>query len=155
MVLDTPEAVARYWDVTFPAERRTGFRWPGLIVAPVLVVVVCSPAAYVERYAESDKATTGLGAGTEAWATPYWFVDAGMVVQNLLLGAVDAGLGACFFGLFDHGPALLASLGVPEGWEAVGTVALGFPVGEQPPGRSAGRPRRAAAEVIHRTRWKV
>jgi len=152
VVLDTPAAVGGYWAITLPAERRAGFRWPGLLAAPVLVVALCSPAAYAERYAEPDKARTGLGRAADAWPTPYWFVDGGMAVQNLLLGLVDAGLAGCFFGLFEHEPAVLASLGVPDGWRALGTVALGHPAPSDA-GRSAARPRRALDEVVHRTRW--
>ena len=46
---------------------------------------------------------------------PYWWVDGGMAVEHLLLGAVDAGLGACFFGLFDHEPAVFADARRPRG----------------------------------------
>jgi len=152
VVLIGPQETARYWDVTLPAERRAGFRWPGLVAAPVLVLVLVRPDAWVERYGEPDKAATGLGEGTDAWPVPYWWVDAGMAVEHLLLGAVDAGLGACFFGVFDHEAALLAALGVPEGWRAVGTVALGHPAPDEP-GRSARRPRASLDEVRHRGGW--
>lgn len=152
VVLDDPDAVSRYWDVTLPPERRDGFGWAGLLRAPVLVVVVADPDAYVTRYRAPDKAATGLGEGTREWATPYWWVDAGMVVQNLLLGAVDADLGACFFGMFDHAPALFAALGVPPERRPVGTVALGHAAPDRP-GRSADRPRRPLSEVVHRGRW--
>ena len=37
---------------------------------------------------------------------PYWFIDGGMVVDQLLLAVTDAGLGACFFGLFEHEAAV-------------------------------------------------
>jgi nitroreductase len=70
----------------------------------------------------------------------------------LLLGCVDVGLGACFFGLFEHEPAVLATLGVPDGWRAVGTVALGHPAPDTP-GRSANRPRRALDDVLHLGGW--
>ncbi len=93
---------ARLWDVTLPPERRAGFRWQALLSAPAVVVPVIDPDAYVERYAEGDKAATGLGEGADAWSVPYWWVDGGMAVHGLLLAAVDAGLGALFFGLFDH-----------------------------------------------------
>ena len=83
---------------------------------------------------------------------PYWWVDAGMASEHLLLGAVAAGLGACFFGLFDHEDAVLAGLGVPDGWRVVGTVALGHPAPD-PPGLSASRPRPSVDEVLHRGRW--
>jgi len=87
-----------------------------------------------------------------AWPVPYWWVDGGMAVEHLLLGAVDAGLGACFFGLFQHEAEALASLGVPDGWRALGTVALGHPAAG-PPGQSAGRGRRPLEEVLHRGGW--
>jgi nitroreductase len=145
---------ARYWDVALPTERRAGFRWPGLVAAPALVVVLVRPDAWVDRYAEPDKAATGLGASTDAWSVPFWWVDAGMAVEHLLLGAVAAGLGACFFGLFDQEAAVLAALGVPDGWRAVGTVAVGVPAPEHDePGRSAARGRRPLDDVLHHGRW--
>lgn len=142
----------RYWDVTLTAERRCTFRWPGLFAAPVLVVVWVSPPAYVARYAEPDKQTTGLGSSAAAWTVPYWFVDGGMAVDHLLLAAVDADLGACFFGLFAHEAAVRSAFGVPDGWRAVGTVAVGHPAPDRP-GRSAARPRRPLGEVVHRGGW--
>lgn len=152
LVLDTPDAVSAYWDLTLPPDRRSGFAWPGLLVAPVLVVVLVDPHAYPSRYAEDDKVATGLGEGVDAWPVPYWWVDAGMVVQNLLLGVVDAGLGACFFGLFAHEAAVLGAHDVPDGWRAVGTVALGHPAPSRP-GRSAGRGRPPMTEIARRGHW--
>lgn len=152
VVLSGPDETARYWDVALPDDRRPTFRWPGLVSAPVLIVALVRPDAWVERYAEPDKAATGLGAGTGEWPVPYWWVDAGMAVEHLLLGAVDAGLGACFFGLFDHEPAVLGALGVPDGWRAAGTVALGHPAPDEP-GRSTARGRRSLDHVLHRGGW--
>lgn len=152
LVLDEPASVARYWDATLPAERRAGFRWPGLVAAPALVVVAVRPATYLERYAEPDKEATGLGAGEDRWAVPYWWVDAGAAIEHLLLGAVDAGLGACLFGAFDHEPAVASAFGVPDGWRLVATIALGRPAPDEP-GRSAARPRPRLAEVVHRNAW--
>ena len=152
VALEGPGETTRYWDAALPEERRAGFGWQGLLTAPGLVVVLVRPDAWVERYAEPDKAATGLGAGADAWSVPYWWVDGGMAVEHLLLGAVAVGLGACFFGLFDHEPAVLAALGVPDGWRAVGTVALGHPAPDKP-GRSASRPRHDVGEILHRGRW--
>jgi nitroreductase len=143
---------ARYWDVALPPERRATFRWSGLVAAPVLVVALVRPAAWLERYAEPDKRSAGLGADQADWVVPYWWVDGGMAVEHLLLGAVDAGLGACFFALFDHETAVLAALGVPAGWRALGTIALGHPAPDEP-GRSARRPRATLEEVVHRGGW--
>jgi nitroreductase len=144
---------ARYWDATLPEPRRAAFRWPGLVAAPVLVVVAVTPQQYVDRYAETDKAATGRGAGLDAWPVPYWWVDAGAAVEHLLLGATDAGLGACLFGAFDHEEAAAEALGVPDGVRLVATVALGWPAPDEP-GRSAGRPRRALDDVVHRGGWR-
>ena len=141
---------ARLWDVTLPPERRSGFRWQALLSAPAVVVPVIDPDAYVQRYAEGDKAATGLGEGAAAWSVPYWWVDGGMAVHGLLLAAVDAGLGALFFGLFDHEAPVLAALGVPAGHRALGAVALGWPADDDEPGRSAGRRRPPLDAVVHR-----
>jgi nitroreductase len=138
------DETARYWDATLPAERRDGFAWPDLLAAPVLVVVLTDPDRYRRRYAEPDKAQDA-----SAWATPYWWVDGGMVVQRLLLGAEAAGLGALIFGVFDHEDAVRAALAIPDGLGIVGVVALGHPR-SSPPGRSAARPRRSLDETVHR-----
>jgi nitroreductase len=145
---------ARYWDVTLPAAARATFAWPGLLAAPVLVLPCARPAAYVARYAEPDKARTGLGAGEDAWPVPYWFVDTGMAAMAMLLAAVDEGLGACFFGLFDHEAAVKDALAIPAAVRPVGAIALGHPApGAERPGRSAPRGRRPLAEVVHRGGW--
>jgi len=146
------DQTARLWDVTLPADRRPGFRWPDLVAAPVVIVPVVEPGAYVRRYAEDDKAAAGRGGGAGDWPVPYWWVDGGMAVQSLLLAATDAGLGALFYGLFDHEAAALAALGVPPGWRALGAVALGWPAPDRP-GRSAGRGRAPLGAVIHRGGW--
>ena len=153
VVLVGREETARYWDVALPVgPHRDGFRWQGLLAAPVLVLPVVAPEAYAARYAEADKASTGLGA-VEAWPVPYWFVDGGMAVDAMLLAAADESLGALFFGLFDRERAVLDALGVPADRRGLGVVALGHPAPDEP-GRSAGRPRRRLDDVVHRGSWR-
>lgn len=148
---------ARFWDATLPTERRAGFRWPHLLDAPVIALPFADPDAYVARYAEPDKAHTGLGDSETAWPVPYWTVDASMAVMTLLLGAEDAGLGALFFGVFRGEDDLRAALSVPEHLQLLGAIALGHPrVGDPDAvgtGRSAARPRRAADQIVHRGGW--
>ena len=84
---------------------------------------------------------------------PYWFVDAGFAVMTLLLGAVDAGLGACFLGNFRGEAALGAALGVPAGRRYVGAVLIGEPGGDDPPSSSLARARRPRSAMVHRGRW--
>src|SRR5918994_1271683 len=118
------DAARELWNVTLDAERRASFRWQRLLDAPVVVLALVSPDAYVERYGEPDKRATGLGAGQSAWPVPYWWVDGGMAVQTLLLAATDAGLGALFYGLFDHEGPVLDRVGVPPRWRGLGAVEL-------------------------------
>ncbi len=152
VVLEGADQTAVYWDAALPVERRASFRWPGLVAAPVLILALVRPDAWVERYAEPDKVLTGLGVGAEQWRVPYWWVDGGMAIEHLLLGAVDAGLGACFFGLFDHEESVLDALGVPTGWRGLGCVALGH-AATSDPGRSAARARHPLEHVLHRGGW--
>ncbi len=152
VVLEGAAQTARYWDVTMPPPRREGFRWPGHVAAPVLILALVDPDTWVHRYAEADKAASGLGVGADEWPVPYWWVDGGMAVEHLLLGAVEAGLGACFFGVFDHEEAVLAALEVPAGWRALGAVAVGHPATDEP-GRSARRGRLPLEDVLHRGGW--
>lgn len=150
----TGDDAARYWDLTLPPARRAGFAWPGLLAAPVLLVPYVEPAAYVRRYAEGDKAATGLGDGEGRWSVPYWWVDGGAAVMAVLLAAEAEGLGALFFGQFDHEAAVTRAFGVPPDRRALGTVAVGHP---RPGGRhrsdSARRGRPAAGDRLHRGRW--
>lgn len=151
---------ARFWDITLPAVRRDTFKWQRLLNAPVIALALADSKAYVDRYAEPDKARTGLGAGAGAWPAPYWTIDASMAVMTLLLAAEDVGLGALFFGVFRGERELRQELGIPGGLDLLGAIALGYAsegaaAGDPPSaaGRSAGRTRRPAERVIHRGRW--
>ena len=79
----------------------------GLRRAPVVLLAYASPDAYVARYAEPTRPPRASGSGAERWPVPYWFGDAAFGVMAVLLGAVDAGLGACILGAF-RGEAALA-----------------------------------------------
>jgi nitroreductase len=153
------EQTATFWDTTLPAVRRDSFRWQQLLCAPVIALPLADSKAYVERYAEPDKAQTGLGAGAGAWPVPYWTIDTSMAVMTLLLAAEDAGLGALFFGVFRGERELRQQLAIPPGLELLGAIALGYPAPRSPgdpasgPGRSAGRGRRSPRQIMHRGRW--
>lgn len=155
LVLDTPDNVDAYWNTTLTPEKQQTFRWQGLLRAPALVVVTTRPDAYVERYAEPDKARAKLGAATTHWAQPFWWIDAGMVVENLLLLATDQGWGASLFGVFDHEPALMDTFNVPTNRRIVCTVALGWPADNDEPGRSARRTRAPIGDIVHRGSWNT
>jgi nitroreductase len=147
LVLEGPAQTGRYWDAALPAgEPRDRFPWPGLLMAPLLVVVLSSEAAYRRRYAEPDKAA---GARFEV---PWWHVDAAFAALLLQLAATDAGLGALFFATHQV-PAVRLAFGVPDEWAPVGTVAIGHPAPDRPSSSVATRRRRPPAEAVHRGGW--
>ena len=150
----TDDAVAQYWDTTLLPQKRSSFPWPGLLAAPVLLIPYVDPSSYTDRYSEPDKVHTGLGEGVDAWPVPYWWVDGGAAVENILLTAVAHGLGACFFGQFEHEMTVRQTFGVPDNFRAVGTVAFGH--ADPDSGRSSGssrRQRRGTEETTHQGRW--
>lgn len=153
VVLEGPSQTATYWDVTLPGRRRENFGHPGLLRAPVLVIPVVDPDAYIVRYGESDKSSTGLGEGPGRWPVPYWFADAAFASMLIMLAAADEGLGCLFFGIFDHERAVRLALGIPDGRRLLGTIALGYPSTDERPGRSVNRRRRTVDEVVHRGGW--
>lgn len=153
LVLDAADDRGRFWDLTFPdPAARAAFRWQGLFDAAVIVLPLVEPGAYAARYAEPDKVATGL-AEIDAWSVPYWWVDGGMAVEHLLLAAVDEGLGALFYGLFERERAVLDAFAVPSDRRALGVVALGHPAPDARGLSVRTRRRRPFGEVVHRGRW--
>ena len=151
LVLEGPDQTSAYWDAVGPDDRQS-FRWQALFNAPLLIVCLSNKSAYLDRYAEPDK---GRAERSESsWPAPYWDIDTGMAALLILLTAVDAGLGAVFFGIPPRKHARFRELfGIPPELHPIGTVAVGYTRADDPPGRSIKRGRRPAAEVIHRGRW--
>jgi nitroreductase len=142
VVLAGPAETETYWTATTDEtwRARNAERAAGLRRAPVVLLSYCSPASYVARYAQADKAADPtLGRSDDAWPVPYWHGDAAFGVMSALLAAVDAGLGACFLGAFRGEESLRGILGVPDGWRLFGAVLLGHPDGEDRRSRSLER----------------
>jgi nitroreductase len=126
--------------------------------APVHIVVCANPETYKARYREEDKARLRKGVSDDTlWQVPYWFTDAGATMMLTLLAVVDEGLAACFVGPGPRQGEMKEILGIPEGWVAIGTVLIGHAAPDATQysdvGTAAHRPRRPAAEVVHRERW--
>jgi len=154
LVLEAEAQTSLYWEATTDETwRSTSRRWDGLRRAPVILLAYVSSDAYLARYAEEDKARSGLGVATEAWPVPYWFGDAAFGVMAVLLAAVDAGLGACVLGNFHGETALATTLGVPDEWRLFGAVVLGYADGADYPSPSLSRPRPPDEARIRRGRW--
>ena len=130
-------------------------RWlTGMRTAPTLLLVWTSEAAYLDRYAEADKGWTARDTGR--WSAPYWFVDAGMASMAALLAAVDADLGACFFGVPPPRVAAVRDrFGVPPDQLSVGVISLGYAAPEEAVSGSANRrARKPESALVHRGRWQ-
>ncbi len=152
-----PNDTAMYWSTTTDDDwRARNPDWAeGLRRAPVVLLAYTSPDSYVARYGEPDKASSGLGSGPDAWPVPYWYGDAAFGVMTLLLGAVDAGLGACVLGTFRGEPELARALDVPGGWRLFCAVVLGRPDGLDHRSPSLDRPPPRASERIHWGHWEA
>ena len=153
VVLEGPDQTAPFWELTTTPEwRARRSRRAGVQAAPVVILPMAHEQAYLDRYAEPDKA--GLGMEVAAgWPVPYWLTDTAFASLLMLLTAVDAGLGALFFGIFRGERELLDHLGVPGGYKPIGAIALGYPAEPDPLSLSLGRGRRDPEEVVHRGRW--
>ena len=151
LVLEGKDEARRYWDALWPLPRRGEFGWPDMFNAPVLIVCLSNKSEYLDRYAKPDKGWTDRD--EKRWPVPYWDIDTGMAALNILLTAVDAGLGAVFFGVSDQAK-LRATFGIPGEYTAIGTIAIGHPrrTDRQSPSiKNVGR--RSASDVVHRGAW--
>jgi nitroreductase len=152
LVLDTPESVAEFWEITRDPE--DGWDPRDVAVGPTVLVLPLPDAnAYTRRYSEPDK--VGFGMGDEAnWPVRFWEIDAAMASMLMLLAAVDEGLGGWFFGITSGERALLQRFGVPDRLRPIGILGFGYRAeDERPAGSSTSRPRRPLAEQIHRNGW--
>jgi nitroreductase len=152
VVLDEPGQVKAFWTETAHPE----FHDPDQrddVLPPVIVLPLSNKRAYLDRYSEEDKAQFGLQT-EETWPVPFWTVDTGMAVMLMLLAAVDLGLGGWYFGIPHGQEELMKRLGVPEGCEPIGAVALGYAhPDDRPSGSSQTRRRRGLDELVHWNGW--
>ena len=122
--------------------------------APVFLIPCVSEKVVHDRYRESDKIRSG---GKEIdWPVPFWYFDVGCSCMLVFLAAVNEGLVAAFagsVGIFK--PAiLLDELGIPEHYEPVGVLSLGYPdYSKDIPSLSLKRGRRLLRDFAHYEKW--
>jgi nitroreductase len=98
-------------------------RW--ISAAPVQFIPCVSEKVYRDRYDEPDKRRPNDE--PMDWPIPYWWMDIGCTVENLLLAAVDEGLAAGFAGPQDI-DGIRAALGIPADFAPVGVIPVGHPL---------------------------
>jgi nitroreductase len=148
LVLDTQDDIARFREACTRDEEPD--KWLAATVeAPLVIVVHSNKDVYLDRYAQPDKGHTDRSDAW--WSAPYWDIDAGMAALLVLQTAVDAGLGACFFGLpKDRIPHYRKAFDVPDQFHPIGAVSVGY---SDEPVRDLRDRRKPAGEVVHRGRW--
>ena len=148
LILDDPAGVARFRAAATPPGGPEGWL-AAQVQAPLVIVPLSNKDAYLDRYAQSDKGWTDRS--DARWPAPYWDIDTGFAALQMLLTVVDAGLGACFFGLpADRIDAFRAEFGVPPQFTPIGAISVGY--SDEPP-RDLRSRRRPAADVLHRGQW--
>jgi len=100
-----------------------------LAQAPVVIVVCAVPEESAGIYGERGREL-------------FCLQDSAAAAENLLLAAVEGGLGACWVGAFDEA-GVARELGLAAGWRPVALLALGHPAEREPP-----RSRRRMDEVV-------
>jgi nitroreductase len=152
LVLEDAGDRERFWQATNGDDAGEPDAWlRDMSRAPMLIVALSHKDAYLDRYAEADK---GWADRDEArWPVPYWDIDTGFAALLIMLTAVDAELGACFFGVpVEHIDAFRVAFDVPAGYLPVGVVSVGYPAPDRR-SPSLRRGRRPVAEVVHSGRW--
>jgi nitroreductase len=147
LVLDSPDAIERFWSVT-SADGPADHWLTGMRRAPALIIALSDKKTYLDRYAEPDKGW--IDRSEARWPVPYWHIDTGMAGLLILLGATDAGLASCLFGVpGEHWDALRAEFAIPAGLDPVAVISLGHQSDDEPDVRSPSlrRGRRPVAEV--------
>jgi len=149
LVLDNAADIGRFRTAVRPAEDPE--RWfAAQVRAPLLIVALSNKDAYLERYARPDKGHTDRSDAW--WPAPYWDIDTGFASLLMLLTAVDAGLGACFFGIpHDRIDAFREEFEVPPHFTPIGAISIGY---SREPSRDLRSRRRPKDEVVHRGRWQ-
>ncbi len=132
------ERLGEYFDAATDAEwREHSRRFPGLARAGAAVLVSARVDDYLERYAEADKAHSGLS-DRDAWPVPYWYADAAMATMALLLLVEEARWQAAIWGNFRHSARVMAWAGAGDE-ELVATVLVGRGDGSDEPSTSLRR----------------
>jgi len=102
-----------------------------IATAPVLIAVIGNRKRAAERYGHTS--TNAL-----------IYLDCSACIENMLLAAVDLGLGACYIsGYFE--PLMSRVLKLPLEYEAVALVSLGYPAVDP-----VMRPKKPLDSIVHK-----
>ena len=152
LVVDDPELLARIAAIG-DDEPLEGVE-PWFETAAAQIFVMTREGDYHDRYQRDDK----LQDGEEiVWPVPFWHVDAGAAMMLVLLAAIEEGLAAAVYGIFDDDEKELRDLlRIPDDFTLVAGISIGYPLPD--PGWSSKtsrttQRRRAVDELVHWNAW--
>ena len=152
LVVDDPELLAQIAALGDDEPLEGVERW--FETAAAQVFVMTREGDYHDRYQREDK----LQEGEEIeWPVPFWHVDAGAAMMLVLLAAIEEGLAAAVYGIFDDDEKKLRDLlRIPQELTLVAGISVGYP--RPDPGWSsktsrATQRRRAVDELVHWNTW--
>lgn len=148
LVVDQPALPGYFAVATDENWRENAPRAAGLLRAGAAVLVTSRPQDYAARYAEADKASSGLGDPAN-WPLPYWHTDAAMATMALLLLLEGEGLQATLWGNFRNEEAVLAWAGLTDE-RLFATLLIGHGDGNDRPSASLSRAVPSRAERVRR-----
>ena len=154
VVLTRPEELDWFYRTTDDPTDSDAFPGRDPQFAPACIVLpFANKSLYLDRYAQPDKIQFGMDK-EENWPVPFWTVDTSMAIMLILLAAVDAGVGAWYFGITRGEGEVMRELRVPSACSMLGVIALGYPSAEEKPqGSALTRRRRPFQEMFHFGRW--
>lgn len=93
-----------------------------------------------------------VGCG-DAKSSPKWHVvDVAIAMENMVIAATAEGLGTCWIGSFD-GARVKGLLKIPEGYEVVALLAIGYPKARTP--RKSAPRRKRLGEIAMRGEFGI
>ncbi len=118
-----------------------------------------APRDALERIVETVRRAPSAGQDGEeiVWPVPFWHVDAGAAMMLVLLAAIEEGLAAAVYGIFDDDEEKLRDLlRIPDDFTLVAGISIGYPLPD--PGWSSKtsrttQRRRAVDELVHWNAW--
>jgi nitroreductase len=148
LVLDNAADIGRFRDAVRPKTEPENW-FAANVDAPLLIVAHSNKDVYLDRYALPDK---GFVDRSDAWwPAPYWDIDTGFASLLMMLTAVDAGLGACFFGIpIERIDAYREAFEVPPQFHPIGAISIGY---STDPPRDLSARRKPTSDVVHTSRW--
>ena len=97
--------------------------WHFIIVTDLQKRTALSTGKYAKFLENTPVVIAGLG---DREASPKWHVvDVTIAMENMVLAATAEGLGTCWIGSF-HESEVKAALSIPDKWEVVAMLALGY-----------------------------